>query len=173
MEVILLEKIHKLGALGDKVRVRAGYGRNFLIPQKRAVPATAENIEKFEAQRAELEKAQSDVLAAANARLAAMVDLTVTITAKAGPEGKLYGSIGTAEIAAAVSATGNELEKREVQLPDGALRELGAYEVMVHLHADAEAPIKVNVVSEDAIPSAEADAVVADTGIDLDDDGSE
>tara|TARA_R110002096_G_scaffold3280_10_gene16315 strand:+ start:44 stop:565 length:522 start_codon:yes stop_codon:yes gene_type:complete len=173
MEVILLEKIHKLGALGDKVRVRAGYGRNFLIPQKRAVPATAENIEKFEAQRAELEKAQSDVLAAAQARLSAIVDLVVTITAKAGPEGKLYGSIGTAEIAAAVSATGNELEKREVQLPDGALRELGEYDVMVHLHADAEAPIKVNIVSEDAIPSADADAVVADTTIEPDDDGTE
>ncbi len=170
MEVILLEKIHKLGELGDKVRVRAGYGRNFLIPQKRAVPATAENVEKFEAQRAELEKVQSDVLAAARARLAAMEDLAVTISAKAGPEGKLYGSIGTAEIAAAVSATGNELEKREVQLPDGALRELGEYEVMVHLHADAEALVKVNIVSEDAIPSAEADAVVADTSIELDDD---
>jgi len=151
MEVILLEKIHKLGELGDKVRVRAGYGRNFLIPQKHAVPATAENVEKFEAQRAELEKAQSDSLAAAQARIASMGELTVTIEAKAGTEGKLYGSIGTADIADAVSATGNTLEKREVRLPDGALRELGEHQVTVHLHADAETQITVNIITEDDV----------------------
>lgn len=149
MEVILLEKIHKLGELGDKVRVRAGHGRNFLIPQKRAVPATQENVEKFESQRAELEKAQNDALASAQARLTAMAELTVTITAKAGTEGKLYGSIGTAEIAGAVSETGNTLEKREVQLPDGALREIGEHQVTVRLHTDAETTVTVVIVADE------------------------
>jgi len=149
MEVILLEKIHKLGELGDKVRVRAGYGRNYLIPQKRAVPATEENVEKFEAQRAELEKAQSSALSAAQIRVAAIGELAVTISAKAGAEGKLYGSIGTAEIAEAVSASGNELEKREVRLPDGPLREVGEYHVTLHLHADAETSITVHVLAEE------------------------
>ncbi len=149
MEVILLEKIHKLGDRGDKVRVRAGYGRNFLIPQKRAVPATQQNIEKFEAQRADLEKAQSDALSVAQRRIEGMADLSVTIAAKAGAEGKLYGSIGTADIAAAISATGNDLEKREVRLPDGPLRELGEHSVTLHLQADAETSVMVCVVTED------------------------
>jgi len=149
MEVILLEKIHRLGDLGDKVRVRPGYGRNYLIPQKRAVPATTENVKKFESQRAELEKAQSNALAAANARLEAFEEFSVTVTAKAGTEGKLYGSIGTAEIAEAVIAAGNNLEKREVRLPDGALREVGEHRVVLHLHADAETTITVNIVEEE------------------------
>jgi large subunit ribosomal protein L9 len=149
MEVILLEKIHRLGGLGDKVRVRAGYGRNYLIPQKRAVPATAENVEKFEGQRAELEKAQSTALAAANGRLESFNDFAVTVTAKAGTEGKLYGSIGTAEIAEAVIATGNKLEKREVRLPDGPLRDVGDHQVVIHLHADAETTITVSIVAEE------------------------
>ena len=149
MDVILLEKIHRLGELGDKVRVRAGYGRNYLIPQKRAVPATPENVEKFESQRAELEKAQSNALAAANGRLASFEEFEITVIAKAGTEGKLYGSIGTAEIAEAVIATGNDLEKREVRLPDGALREIGAHRVVLHLHADAETTITVNIVAEE------------------------
>lgn len=157
MEVILLEKIHKLGELGDKVRVRAGYGRNFLIPQKRAVPATPENVEKFEAQRAELEKAQQSALVAAQARVEALTGTAVTITAKAGAEGKLYGSIGTAEIASAVSATGNELEKREVRLPNGPLREVGEHEVTIHLHADAETLVMVKIVAEDEISTGTAD----------------
>jgi len=149
MEVILLEKIHKLGELGDKVRVRAGYGRNYLIPQKRAVPATPANVEKFEAQRADLEKAQSDALAAAQRRAEAMNDVAVTVTAKAGTEGKLYGSIGTAEIAEAVSATGQTVEKREVRLPDGPIRELGEHQVTIHLHADVEVNVTVCAVVED------------------------
>ncbi|MFT4562650.1 MAG: large subunit ribosomal protein L9 [Gammaproteobacteria bacterium] len=156
MEVILLEKIHRLGNLGDKVRVRAGYGRNYLIPQKRAVPATADNVEKFEGQRAELEKAQSSALSAALSRLEKLSGLEVTVSAKAATEGKLYGSIGTAEIAEAVCATGNQLEKREVRLAEGPIRDVGTHEVVVHLHADAEATITVNVLSEDE-PSAESD----------------
>lgn len=149
MEVILLEKIHKLGDLGDKVRVRAGYGRNYLIPQKRAVPATPENVEKFESQRTEFEKVQSTALSLAQQRVERLGDLGVEIAAKAGTEGKLYGSIGTPEIAAAVNATGNEIEKREVRLPDGPLREVGHYQVTLHLHADAETTIKVHVVAEE------------------------
>lgn len=156
MEVILLEKIHKLGNLGDKVRVRAGYGRNYLIPQKRAVPATPDNVEKFEAQRGALELAQADARAAAQARVDAIADLTVTISAKAGDEGKLYGSIGNVEIAAAISAAGGKIDKREVRLLNGPLREIGEHQVTVHLHADVETLVTVQLVAEDAI--------VADSG---------
>ena len=148
MDVILLKKIHRLGDLGDQVRVRAGYGRNFLIPQKRAVPATPENVEKFESQRAEFEKAQSSALSAAKTRLESFAELEITVSAKAGAEGKLYGSIGMAEIAAAVSATGSNLEKREIRLPDGPLREVGEHQVTIHLYADAETKITVQVVAE-------------------------
>ena len=156
MEVILLEKIHKLGNLGDKVRVRAGYGRNYLIPQKRAVPATPDNIEKFEAQRGALELAQADARTAAQARVDAIADLTVMISAKAGDEGKLYGSIGNVEIAAAISAAGGKIDKREVRLLNGPLREIGEHQVTVHLHADVETLVTVQLVAEDAI--------VADSG---------
>jgi len=156
MEVILLEKIHKLGNLGDKVRVRAGYGRNYLIPQKRAVPATPDNVEKFEAQRGALELAQADARTAAQARVDAIADLTVMISAKAGDEGKLYGSIGNVEIAAAISAAGGKIDKREVRLLNGPLREIGEHQVTVHLHADVETLVTVQLVAEDAI--------VADSG---------
>ena len=107
MEVVLLEKIQNLGDLGETVKVKPGFGRNYLIPQKKAVPATPENVEKFEAQRAELEKAQADALSAAQARAAGLEEFAVQIAAKVGSEGKLYGSIGTAEIASAVSAAGH------------------------------------------------------------------
>lgn len=150
MQVILLEKIHRLGNLGDKVNVAPGYGRNFLIPQRKAVPATPDNIARFEAQRAELERAQSDALGRAQARAAQLAELEVTIAAKAGAEGKLFGSVGTADIADAIVALGAECEKREVRLPDGPLREIGDYEVDVHLHADVNVAVKVKVVSEDA-----------------------
>lgn len=158
MEVILLEKIHNLGKLGDKVRVRPGFGRNYLIPLKKAVPATADNIAKFEAQRAELEKAHQDVLTAAESRAAALADLEVTIPAKSGAEGRLYGSVGTGEIADAISALGQPVEKREVRMPNGPIRTLGRHSVDVHLHADVNATITVVVVSEDAPASAPAAA---------------
>ena len=150
MEVILLEKIHRLGELGDKVTVRPGYGRNFLIPNRKAVPATAVNVARFEEQRAELERAQSDVMAAAQARAEQLTGLEVVIAAKAGAEGKLFGSVGTQDIAAAIVAAGASVEKREVRLPDGPLREIGEYAVEVHLHADINVEIKVKVVPEDA-----------------------
>ena len=149
MEVVLLEKVQNLGDLGDTVKVKPGFGRNFLIPQKKAVPATPENVEKFEAQRAELEKAQADALKSAQARAAALTDLELQIAAKVGSEGKLYGSIGTSEIADAVSATGEAIEKREVRLPEGALREVGQHTVSLHFHADVDVEITIDVIPED------------------------
>jgi len=149
MEVILLEKINKLGDLGDQVRVKAGYGRNYLIPIGKAVTATPENVEKFELRRAELEKAQADALGTATARAEKMNVVEVTLARKAGEEGKLFGSVSAADIAEAVVAAGVELTKNEVRLPEGPLRALGEFEVVTHLHADAGARIKVTVVAEE------------------------
>ena len=154
MEVILLEKIHKLGDLGQQVRVKPGYGRNYLIPNGKAIPATAANIAKFEARRAELEMAQQDTQARATTRAAAMADLTVTITRRAASEGKLYGSVGTIDIAEAVTATGNELLKQEVRLPEGPFRMTGEHKVDLQLHADVVVTITVNIVAEEEIPGA-------------------
>ena len=154
MEVILLEKIHKLGDLGQQVRVKPGYGRNYLIPNGKAIPATAANIAKFEARRAELEMAQQDTQARATARAAAMADLAVTITRRAASEGKLYGSVGTVDIAEAVTATGNELLKQEVRLPEGPFRMTGEHKVDLQLHADVVVTITVNIVAEEEIPGA-------------------
>ncbi len=149
MDVILLEKIHKLGDLGKQVKVKSGYGRNYLIPTGKAISATAENVEKFEAQRAELEKAQAEALAVATARVEKLQDVVVTITRKAGTEGKLFGSVGTADITEAVTATGVELAKKEIRLPEGSLRTLGEFDIGVHLEADVETKIKVNIVTEE------------------------
>ncbi len=148
MDVILLEKVRNLGNLGDKVAVKAGYGRNFLIPQGKAVPATKSNVEAFEARRAELEKQATEALAAAQARAEKLEGLTVTITGNAGDEGKLFGSIGTADIADAVTAAGVELSKAEVRMPEGAIRAIGEYDVAVHLHVDVDATVKVVVAAE-------------------------
>lgn len=149
MEVILLKKVDNLGGLGDKVKVRAGYGRNFLIPQGLAKPATPENIAEFEARRAELEKAAADALAAALARKEKLEGLVVTITSKSGGEGKLFGSVGTVDIADAVVAAGQELERREVRMPEGPIRVAGEHEVELHLHADVNATIKVVIIGEE------------------------
>lgn len=149
MEVILLENINNLGTLGDKVDVKAGYGRNFLIPQGKAVPATASNVADFEARRAELEAAAADVLAAAQARGESLEALdTVTIGANAGEEGKLFGSIGTRDIAEAITAAGVEVDKSEVRLPEGALRELGEYEIAIQVHGEVTSTIALSVVAE-------------------------
>ena len=149
MEVILLETITNLGDLGDKVSVKPGYGRNFLIPQGKAVPATADNVAEFEARRAELERAAAEAVAAARGRAEAIEALDViSIAANAGEEGKLFGSIGTRDIADAVAAAGCELDKSEVKLPDGALRELGEYTIAVQLHAEVMADINIAVVPE-------------------------
>ncbi len=149
MEVILLEKIQKLGDLGQQVRVKPGYGRNYLIPNGKAVPATADNVAKFEARREELEKAQADALASAEARAKGMQELTITVKKKAGAEGKLFGSVGTADISEAVTASGEELNKHEVILAEGPLRMVGEHEVAIHLHADVNFNIKVVVEAED------------------------
>lgn len=147
MEVILLEKIANLGGLGDKVAVSAGYARNFLLPFGKATPATASNLEAFEARRAELERIADEKKGEAEARAAKLVDLTVTIAANAGEEGKLFGSIGTRDIADAVTAAGVEIEKSEVRLPEGPLRNVGEYDIALHLHTDVEASVKLVVVN--------------------------
>ncbi|GAB3273424.1 50S ribosomal protein L9 [Parahaliea aestuarii] len=149
MEVILLENIVNLGGLGDKVDVKAGYGRNFLVPQGKAVPATETNIAEFETRRAELEAAAAEALAAAEKRAEALSALEgVTIGANAGEEGKLFGSIGTRDIADALTAAGCEVDKSEVRLPEGALRELGEYEVDIQVHGDVTATVAIAVVAE-------------------------
>ncbi len=149
MEVILLENIVNLGDLGDRVTVKAGFGRNFLIPQGKAVPATADNLAQFEARRAELEAAAAEALTAAETRAAAINELgLITIRANAGEGGKLFGSIGTRDIADAVTAAGCEVDKAEVRLPEGALRELGEYEVNIQVHGDVTAMVAVAVVPE-------------------------
>lgn len=149
MEVILLEKIGNLGGLGDKVDVKAGYGRNFLVPKGKAVPATADNIAHFEARRAELEAAAAEAVAAAEKRAEALNNLApVSIGANAGDEGKLFGSVGTRDIADALSAAGCEVDKAEVRLPDGPLRELGEFEVDIQLHADVTATVVIAVIAE-------------------------
>ena len=150
MEVILLEKIHRLGDLGDTVKVRPGYGRNYLIPKRKAVPATPDNVAAFEERREELLKAQNESLALAEKRAEELDGFSVVIAARAGPGGKLFGSVGTADIAAAASRVGAEIEKREVRMPDGPIRELGDYQVSIHLHADLDKTIAVEIRSEDS-----------------------
>lgn len=148
MDVILLEKITNLGELGEKVAVKPGYGRNYLIPSGLAVSATKANLEAFEARRAELEKLAAEKLSAAEARKAAIEALSITVSRKAGEEGKLFGSVGTADIAEAITAAGTPVEKHEVRLPDGALRIAGDYEVAIHLHSDVDTTVKLSVVPE-------------------------
>jgi large subunit ribosomal protein L9 len=148
MEVILLQSIDNLGGPGDKVSVKSGYGRNYLVPTGRAVLATAENLAEFEKRRAELEKQAAEVLAVAEARREKLEGLSITITSKAGDEGRLFGSIGTSDIANAVTAAGVELEKREVRLPDGPFHVTGEFEVQLHLHSDVDATLKLEIVPE-------------------------
>jgi len=150
MQVILLSKVENLGGLGDMVKVRPGYARNYLIPYGKAKPATKENIAEFEARRAELERLAAEQLAAAQERAAKLEGQSVTVTSKVGAEGKLFGSVGTAEIAEAVSAqTGVKVEKREVRLLEGAFRTTGEFEVTLHLHSDVDATLTVVVVGEE------------------------
>lgn len=148
MEVILLEKVKNLGALGDKVKVKPGFGRNYLVPQGKAVPASKANLEAFEQKRAEYEAKANKLLADAQARAASFADAEATISANASPEGKLFGSVGPREIAEAFSAQGKALEKSEVIMPEGAIHNVGDYEVEISLHADVKAPVKVHVVAE-------------------------
>jgi large subunit ribosomal protein L9 len=148
MEVILLEKIKNLGALGAKVNVKPGYGRNFLIPQGKAVPATEKNVAEFDARRAELEAKAAEGLAAAQARGERASALAVVIAAKAGDEGKLFGSVGTRDIAEAITKLGQPVDKSEVRLPNGVLRTTGDFDVDLQLHPEVSATVKVTVVAE-------------------------
>jgi large subunit ribosomal protein L9 len=148
MDVILLERVGKLGNLGDKVNVKAGFGRNYLIPFGKAVPATKENVAAYEAKRAELEKAAAEKLQAANARAEKLKELVVNIAANAGEEGKLFGSIGTKDIADAICATGVEVSKSEIRLPNGAIRETGEFSIAIQLHTDVSEAISLVVVAE-------------------------
>lgn len=149
MQVILLEKIGKLGELGQQVNVKPGYGRNYLIPSGKAVPATPENVEKFELQRAELEKAQEQALTAAQTRAEKLNELAVTLSRKIVSGDKLFGSVGANDIASAVTEAGVEISRHEVRLPEGPFRSLGEYPVQIHLHADVDAQIKLIIAAED------------------------
>lgn len=146
MDVILLEKIGKLGNLGDKVKVKAGYGRNFLLPFGKAVAATETNVAEFEARRAELEKVANEKLSAAQVRADALAELMVSIQAQAGEGGKLFGSVGPRDVADAISAAGVEVGKSEVRMPEGPIRELGEYQIAIHLHTDVEATVQLAII---------------------------
>ena len=148
MEVILLERIKNLGSLGAKVNVKPGYGRNFLIPQGKAVPATEKNVAEFEARRAELEARAGAALADAQARAERIGALAVVIAAKAGDEGKLFGSVGTRDIADAITKLGEAVDKSEVRLPNGALRSTGDFDIDLQLHGEVTVAVKVTVVAE-------------------------
>lgn len=149
MELILLQKVQNLGDLGDLVTVKAGFGRNYLVPTGKAVPATKDNLAQFEARRAELEAAAKSLLGQAEARKIGLAELVVEIKANASDEGKLYGSIGPREVAEAVSEQGHEINKSEVIMGEGPLRTVGEFDVVVQLHADVESIVRVIINPED------------------------
>ena len=148
MEIILLEKIANLGNMGEKVNVKPGYGRNYLIPQGKAAAATAGNIAEYEARRVELEKASADALTAAQARCEELLEKVIVIASHAGEEGKLFGSVGTADIAQALTDSGTAVERHEVRLPEGAFRVVGEHEVLVQLHTDVDVTIKLLIEAD-------------------------
>lgn len=147
MQVILLEKVRNLGSLGDKVEVTAGYGRNYLIPQNKAVFATEKNVIAFEKRRAELEKKEQQSLSAAEQRAAKLNDVTITISAQASEEGKLYGSVGPNEIKDALKEKSFDVSKREIVMPEGPLHSVGQYVVDIHVHSDVIAKLQVEVTA--------------------------
>jgi large subunit ribosomal protein L9 len=149
MEVILLQKVAKLGNIGDRVKVKSGFGRNYLLPSGKATVATPEHVAAFEARRSELEAKAAGELVGAQARAAKLEGFTLTMAAKAGNEGKLFGSIGTADIAEACNAAGHEIERAEVRLPGGPLRMVGEHVVLLHLHADVDVSLPVTIVAEE------------------------
>ena len=148
MDVILLDKIGKLGGLGDQVTVKPGYGRNYLVPYGLAVPATRDNIEAFQAQRAELEAQAAERKAEAEARAEQLNDIELSLVSKAGDEGKLFGSIGPRDLAETISSAGIEVAKSEVRMPQGPIRQTGEYDIDLHLHAEVDATVRVVVVAE-------------------------
>lgn len=149
MQVILLNKVENLGNLGDVVNVKPGYGRNFLIPSGKAAPATEENRKTFEARRAEYERAASESLAEAHARRDRLAGVTAVIARKVGDEGKLFGSVGTSDIADAFTALDNPVKKLEVRMPTGPIRQTGVYDISLHLHPEVNVDVKVEVVGEE------------------------
>jgi len=148
MNIILLEKVQNLGDLGDNVNVKSGYGRNYLIPKGIAVPATADNVGKFETRRAELEKIAAEKLVAAETRKQSISGLVIEMTHNAGEEGKLFGSIGTADIAEAITSRGVDVSKREVKLPNGPIRQVGDYEIEIEVHSDVVATVTIKVSAD-------------------------
>ena len=150
MNVILLETVENLGSIGDLVKVKPGYGRNYLLPQGKAALATPENMKQIEARRAELEKAAAEELAKAKERSKAFENLEIVVQANAGPEGKLFGSVGPVDIVEALAAVQVEAERAEVRMPDGPIQELGEYTINVHLHSAVNAEVLVKVVGEEA-----------------------
>lgn len=180
MEVILLETIDNLGSVGDQVKVRPGYGRNYLLPKGKATLATPENIAIFEERRAELERKEAGELVAAEDRAAKIRDLSLRLTAKAGTEGKIFGSLGTIDIVEACAEAGVPIERSEVRLPDGPLRTLGEHEIEIHLHSDVNVSVRIDVVADgepvealdelgEAVEEASPDADDVDAG-DVEDD---
>ena len=149
MDVILLQKVANLGKIGDRVKVRSGYGRNYLLPSGRATLATRDNIARFEVRRAELEKLAGESLQSAETRAAQLREFTLKITAKAGSEGKLFGSVGTTDIAEACTAAGHMVTRSEVRMPNGPLRQVGEHQVTLHLHTDVEVTLSVTIVAEE------------------------
>jgi len=149
MDVILLTKVANLGNIGDRVKVKSGYGRNFLLPKGKATLATPDNVKKFEARRAELEKVARDQFQDAESRAAAFKEFKLQISAKAGTEGKLFGSIGTADIAEACTKAGHKLARAEVRLPTGPLRTVGDHTITLHLHTDIDVQLPVVITAED------------------------
>ncbi len=149
MELILLQKVANLGNIGDRVKVKSGYGRNYLLPQGKATVATAENIAKFEARRAELEKAAQEELKSAQTRAAKLEGVKLSLNAKAGGEGKLFGSVGTTDITEALNKAGHKIERSEVRLPHGPIRQAGEHTVHIHLHTDVTVDLTVVIVPEE------------------------
>jgi large subunit ribosomal protein L9 len=150
MEVILLEKVDNVGGIGDKVTVKSGYARNYLIPKGKATLATPANVAKFEARRAELEAKAAAELSEAQARAKQLEGLVLKITMQAGSEGKLFGSVGTVDIAEAIRSHGIEVERSEVRLPDGPLRVVGEHQIELHLHTDVNVELKVVVEAQES-----------------------
>lgn len=148
MQIILLEKVANLGELGDQVNVKPGFARNFLIPQGKAVPATKTNVEHFEARRAELETSAAERLAVAQARKEKIEGIELSVAVKAGDEGKLFGSLGNRDIAELATQAGVELAKAEVRMPDGPIRQVGEFDLTIHLHPEVDAVLKLHVVAE-------------------------
>ncbi len=153
MEVILLQKIANLGEIGERVKVKPGFGRNYLLPGGKATLATPENIARFESRRAELEAKAASDMGSAKARAAALEGFKLSITAKAGTEGKLFGSIGTADIAEACQQAGHAIERAEVRLPGGPIRTVGEHVISLHLHSDVDVQLPLTIVAEEAATS--------------------